>query len=279
MNNFFIVTNPIKDPDFKITRQIEDYLTTKGASCRKGVFQIDLEMDTSFLLDETQCVLVIGGDGTLIHTAKKMSNKGIPVLGINFGHLGYLAEVEQNNIGESLDRLLNDDYHVEQRMMIEGSIYRRGELIANNIALNDIVINRCGSLRIIGYRIYVNGQLLNQYNADGIIVSTPTGTTGYNLSAGGPIAQPTSNIIVVTPICAHTLNSRSIVFSEDVTIEIEIMPESNLKQSHRILVFDGENEMVLEENDRITIKKAAISTKIIKLKKMSFLEILGKKMR
>ncbi|SHI94699.1 NAD(+)/NADH kinase [Parasporobacterium paucivorans] len=285
MNSFFVVTNPIKDPEFKITDQIEKYLKDRGASCTKSVFKTAQEhqnydfINPDEVPEKIQCILVIGGDGTLIHAAKEMAAKGIPVLGINFGNLGYLAEVEKNNIGESLDRLLKDEYHIEQRMMLEGKILRNDSVIAENIALNDIVINRCGSLRIIGYKIYVNGQLLNQYNADGIIVSTPTGTTGYNLSAGGPIAQPTSSIIVVTPICAHTLNSRSIVFSEDVTIEIEIMQDKNLKQNRRILVFDGENDVILEDSDRVIITKADLSAKIIKLNKMSFLELLGKKMR
>ena len=284
MKNFFIVTNPDKDPDFCYTKKIEDYLKEKGCISSKSTYLIANEgssyqyTDPRAVPSDAECILVIGGDGTLIHAAKDLLYNNLPLLGINFGKLGYLAEVEKNNIYESLDRLINDVYQVEKRMMLEGEIIRNEDVIVENVALNDIVINRSGSLSIIEFKISVNGQLLNKYRADGIIISTPTGTTGYNLSAGGPIAQPSSNVIIVTPICAHTLNSRSIVFSEDAKIEIEILAEKNPKNSEKLLAFDGDFETQLETCDKIMIEKAKVYTRIIKLNEMSFLELLGKKM-
>lgn len=284
MKKFFIITNALKDQGFEITNKIEKYLIDRNCVCSRSIYMPKKDnceyqyTNPDLVSPDTECILIIGGDGTLIHAAKDLVDKSIPLLGINFGKLGYLAEVEKNNIDESLDKLINDDYDVERRMMLEGKLLRQGEVIVDNIALNDIVINRCGSLKIIDFKINVNGQLLNQYNADGIIISTPTGTTGYNLSAGGPIAQPSSNIIIVTPICAHTLNSRSIVFSESAKIEIEISNDKNKEDDGKIIAFDGDFEIKLKPNDKIIIEKAKLYTKIVKLNEMSFLELLGKKM-
>lgn len=284
MNKYFIITNSSKDPDSKITKQIGDYLTERGCTCLKSMYMDKKEgspyqyTNPDIVPEDIQCILVIGGDGTLIHAAKDLVYRNIPILGINFGKLGYLAEVESNNIISSMDKLINDEYHVEERMMLEGKLVRNNEVIKENIALNDIVINRSGSLSIIDFKINVNGQLLNQYRADGIIISTPTGTTGYNLSAGGPIAQPSANVIIVTPICAHTLNSRSIIFSQDAKIEIEILTDRNAKHNSKLVAFDGDFEMELFAHDRILVEKAKVYTKVIKLNAMSFLELLGKKM-
>lgn len=285
MKKYFIITNAKKDPDFKITNEIEDYLVERECTCLRSIYMPKKEKcgyqytNPDLVPTDTECILVIGGDGTLIHAAKDLVYKGIPMLGINFGKLGYLAEVEKNNIVESLNKLVHNDYHVERRMMLSGKLIRGKKAVRKNIALNDIVINRSGSLCIINFIIKVNGQLLNQYNADGIIISTPTGTTGYNLSAGGPIAQPSANIIIVTPICAHTLNSRSIVFSGDAKIEIEISADRDDTDEEKILAFDGDNETELKAGDRILVEQAEVYTEIIKINEMSFLELLGKKMR
>lgn len=284
MKKYFIITNAVKDPEFEITYKIETFLVERGCSCSRSIYMPQKEnhryryTNPDAVPEDIQCILVIGGDGTLIHAAKDLCDRGIPLLGINFGKLGYLAEVEKNNIEASLEKLIQGDYHLEQRIMLSGKLIRAGRVIEENIALNDIVINRCGSLRIIDFIINVNGQLLNHYSADGIIISTPTGATGYNLSAGGPIAQPSANIILVTPICAHTLNSRSIVFSGDVKIEIEISTDKNHNEGGKILAFDGDNEIELKTYDKILIEKAETSTEIIKINAMSFLELLGKKM-
>ena len=149
-------------------------------------------------------------------------HKEIPLLGINLGNLGFLAEVNQTSLYSALDQLMADDYEVEERMMLEGRVYRGRKLIGQDIALNDIVIGRDGHLRVVRFKNYVNDVYLNSYNADGIIISTPTGSTGYSLSAGGPIVSPNAAMTIMTPIAPHTLNTRSIIFPAQDVITVEI---------------------------------------------------------
>lgn len=278
MKSFFIITNSTKDPELKITGELEEYLKQKGCNFSTQVCENKAESEgytytnPEVVPKGVECVIVIGGDGTLLHAARDLVSKKLPMIGINSGKLGYLAEIERNAIETTVDRLISDTYQVESRMMLKGELVRDGKVIKTSIALNDIILSRSGSLRIADYKVCINGQFLNIYSADGIIVSTPTGATAYNLSAGGPIAQPSSNIIIMTPICAHTLNSRSIVFSEDAVIEIEMCKDKN------ILAYDGDLKLEMLVGDKIVISKSGLSTKIVKLSSMSFLELLRKKM-
>ena len=148
-----------------------------------------------------ECAIVLGGDGTLIRAARELKNHSIPLLGVNMGTLGYLAEVELPNYKEALCYLFEQTPDIENRMMMHGRY--SGCKSEENVAMNDIVITRDGTLRIVHFNVYVNGMLLSSYQADGIIVSTPTGSTGYNLSAGGPVVEPTASMFVITPICSH----------------------------------------------------------------------------
>ena len=211
MKSFYVITNQNKDKSFEITRQMKEYIEAKGGTCYLAEEGKPIPVDT-------ECVLVLGGDGTLIRAARELPRHDVPVMGINMGTLGYLTEAEVGNFRESLDQLMNGEVHIESRMMLKGIM--NGEV--QDIALNDIVLTRTGSLRIIKFSLYVNGELLNTYRADGMIVSTPTGSTAYNLSAGGPIVEPTAKMIVVTPICSHALNSSSIVLSAEDEIMIEV---------------------------------------------------------
>ncbi len=221
------------------------------------------------------CALVLGGDGTLLRAAGNMMDSDIPLLGINLGTLGYLAEVESTCAEEAVEKLLKDEFVREERMMLSGRV-TTGE--KERYALNDIVISRCGSLQILNVRIYVNGQFLNDYCADGVIVATPTGSTGYNLSAGGPIVEPSARLLLLTPICPHTLNTRSIVFSPEDEITVEI-PWG--KDGHEQVVeanFDGSNTITLKTGDRILIRRSDRTTGIVRLRTESFLSVLHKKM-
>ena len=171
-----------------------------------------------------------------------------------------------------------DEFQIEKRMMLDGTVFREKEKVEKDIALNDIVISRSGSLRVIDFKVYVNGEFLNLYSADGIIISTPTGSTAYNLSAGGPIVSPVASLIVVTPICPHTLNTRSMILSADDIITIEMCPDRNGKEEVRLVSFDGDNSMKVFVKDKIEIKKSEQYTEIIQLNKISFLEVLRRKM-
>lgn len=283
MKHFFVITNPLKDPDLKNTRQIEDFLRQSGCVCNVQVKRENdaggqTYTDVSQIPRDTQCILVLGGDGTLIEAARDTVGMNIPLLGINFGTLGFLAEVEKNGVRHALTLLMEDNYETESRMMLDGGLCRGDVCLERSFALNDIVITRTGSLRIIHFHIYVNGQFLNEYNADGIIISTPTGSTGYNLSAGGPIVEPKARLMVITPICPHTLNTRSIVLSaeDEIVVEMEAGKENEVFQAE--VNFDGGHMAALKVGDRIVVTKSEKTADIVKLSKRSFVEALHKKM-
>ncbi len=274
MKKFFLITNEAKDPVGAITNKITAIIERHGgeAVCVKNERQAFADKGT----DGVDCALVLGGDGTLLRAAGNMMDSDIPLLGINLGTLGYLAEVESACAEEAVEKLFRDEYVREERMMLTGRV-QTGEG-KERYALNDIVISRCGSLQILNVRIYVNDRFLNNYCADGVIVATPTGSTGYNLSAGGPIVEPSARLLLLTPICPHTLNTRSIVFSPEDEITVEI-PEG--KDGNEQVVeanFDGSNTITLRTGDRILIRRSDRTTGIVRLNTESFLTVLHKKM-
>ena len=272
MNRFGIITNEEKDPEGELTAGICRYLDEKGAFYLTSKTGDDLPSD----LDG---VLVLGGDGTLLRAAKKVVGKKLPLLGINLGTLGYLAEVERGGIYSAIDRLLAGEYTIEQRMMLRGRILRGDEVFYEDIALNDIVLSRVQSPRMMTYQNYVNGAFLNSYMADGIIISTATGSTGYSLSAGGPIVSPSAELMIMTPLAPHTINTRSVVFPKEDTITVEVHQGRTKEVSSAQVSFDGSVHVMAEMGDRISVTCADCVTRIIKLSQESFLSVLRAKMR
>ena len=268
MNKFYVITNKSKDVSMDTSTRIKKYIEEKGKECI-------LAENAQTLPKDTDCVLVLGGDGTLIRAARELHAYDVPMIGINLGTLGYLAEVEVQNIEAAIDQLLSDKPVVEARMMLKGTLNNQLE----DVALNDIVLTRLGSLRVIRFNIYVNGEFLNSYQADGMIISTPTGSTAYNLSAGGPIVEPTASMIVVTPICSHALNTSSIVLSAEDEIILEVGEGRDGEIEEAGISFDGDRNIEVHTGDRIVIRKAEETTKLLKLSKVSFLETLRKKMK
>ena len=257
MNNFFIISNRMKDPDFEFGGKVRDYLVSRGASCTEAFGDPDGKQVAP---EKTDLIIVLGGDGTMLKAADDNAGGRVPLLGINLGQLGYMAEIEKEGWKEALDSVLSGDYEIEERMMLEGRSARTGETME---ALNDIVITRAGKLQVVGIDVYVNGQFLNRYEADGIIVSTPTGSTAYNLS----------------PICAHTLNTRTIIFSPNDTIEMEIGAARTGKQAEVDADFDGDYHSVrMKTGERMRIRVSAKTTRILRVKRLSFLEVLHRKM-
>ncbi len=284
MDRFYIITNSDKDPGLKITDQITGYLERYGRNY--GVQQAGRKHEGAYhytdpdqIPDETQCIIVLGGDGTLLQAARDVVHKEIPLLGINLGNLGFLAEVDQQSLYSAMDQLMADDYEVEERMMLEGVVYRGRKQIGKDIALNDIVIGRDGHLRVVRFKNYVNDVYLNSYNADGIIISTPTGSTGYSLSAGGPIVSPNAAMTIMTPIAPHTLNTRSIIFPAQDVITVEIGKGRHCDCEKGVASFDGDTVIPMLTGDCIQIRQAAVKTKILKLNHLSFVEVLRRKMR
>lgn len=287
MNKFFLITNRMKDPQGIHTKRIQKYLEEHGAEtvCVDETYFVPAQdgSDNRRLRPEVDsCILVLGGDGTLLQAARDTFETEIPLLGINLGTLGYLAEADMENVEQILDRLLKDSCEREERMVLEGRICRENadaqETEGQDFALNDIVISRCGSLQILTLRIFVNGQFLNSYSADGMIVATPTGSTGYNMSAGGPIVEPQARLLLLTPICPHTLNTRSIVLSPEDEVVIEIpQGRDNCTQTVEAS-FDGSHKKTMRTGDRIEIKKASRTVGFLKVNSESFLSVLHKKM-
>ena len=277
MERFYIITNLMKDPDYGITKEIQKYIEQHGIECI-----LAKEDEQGFIFPGTvpenvDCGIVLGGDGTLIRAARELAEYEFPLIGINLGTLGFLAEVERSDFSYALERLFKNQVGFEERMMLSGEV--SGNSSYQNVAVNDIVITRDGSLRIVHFDVYVNGTLLNSYMADGVIISTPTGTTGYNLSAGGPVVEPTASMFVITPICSHALNTSSIVLSAEDTIEIVISQGRYGKDEQALVTFDGADMLRLGTGDRVTIKRSDHVTRLAKLSEESFMKTMRKKMK
>ena len=277
MNNFFIIANKQKDINLEITEQIRHHISRLGAVC--NIYdQYDRDVSSIDIPEETQCILVIGGDGTILAAARMLVGSNIPLLGINLGTLGFLADVNLADLSKTLDLLLQDQYQVENRIMLTAVVYKQGKKAATYIALNDFNINRFGASRVIGLKVGINGSVIDRYRADGVIVCTPTGSTGYNLSAGGPIINPTCKNFVITPICPHSLTARSIVLAKEdiVTVEVEQI-RSNIKEE-AIISFDGREGLSLFPGDQVKIYKSQEVTPFIKATEVSFVQILKEKL-
>ena len=277
MNNFFIIANKQKDINLEITEQIRHHISRLGAVC--NIYdQYDRDVSSIDIPEGTQCILVIVGDGTILAAARMLVGSNIPLLGINLGTLGFLADVNLADLSKTLDLLLQDQYQIENRIMLTAEVYKQGEKAATYIALNDFNINRFGASRVIGLKVDINGSVIDLYRADGVIVCTPTGSTGYNLSAGGPIINPTCKNFVITPICPHSLTARSIVLAKEdvVTVEVEQI-RSNIKEE-AIISFDGREGLSLFPGDQVKIYKSQEVTPFIKATEVSFVQILKEKL-
>lgn len=283
MDKFYVITNMQKDPQLKVAKGIRKYLEKRGKKCLvQEIAQSDLIQnykytDPAKVPQDVDCALVLGGDGTVLQAARDLVERDIPLFGINIGTLGYLAEIDVDHIEPALDKLILDDYVTEKRMMLQGTAYHGRKHILSDVALNDIVISRSGRLRVIDVNIFVNDRFLNSYSADGIIVSTPTGSTGYNLSVGGPIVSPSASMILLTPIAPHTLTARSVILPDEAKVKIEIERRNGSDEEAEV-TFDGDTSVKLKGKDFIDIGKSNRTVQFVKIDQISFLEILRRKM-
>lgn len=282
MDKFCVITNRDKDENLEITTKIAEYMKQNGKIC---IFpdRSDSEDDAHYYTDveavpdDTECAIVLGGDGTIIQAAHDLAGKGIPILGINLGTLGFLAEIEKNRLYDALDSLYTDRLRMENRMMLTGCIRSNGQQIYSGFVLNDVVITRSGFSRIISFSVYINDELVDRYRGDGVIISTPTGSTGYNLSSGGPVVKPDSEIMVITPICPHSLTARSLVVSSDDRIKIKINESKKTQEEEAIATLDGRMAILLQTEDEIEVYKAEEVTRLVKINQTSFFDILRTK--
>lgn len=281
MRHFYLIVNREKRNAEHAAALVSDYLTGRGCVCLRddkiaegtGNYRYT---DKTKVPPETECVIVLGGDGTIIQASRDLYGLGLPLFGVNTGHLGYLTQVSrESEIIPALEELINDHFYKETRMMLCGKVRPAARSGFEDLALNEIVIRRMG-MSAMHFSIYVNDQLFNEYAADGLIVATPTGSTAYNLSAGGPIAAPEADLIILTPICPHTLNSRSIVLSADSRISIRIGGRGRGKTA---VSFDGEVIAELNPGERVDIERSQSRTTLIQLKQRPFLENIRNKMK
>ena len=283
MNRFFVITNESRDPGAEKARQIVEYIRSRDGVCDHVAIERNSDPESEQIgkirniPEDTECVIVLGGDGTFIQSAGLLAPKKIPMIGVNLGHLGYLAEVDRDNITPALDRLLNDDYTLTGRMMLSGTPVIGKKERGDFYAVNDIVVKASGS-SVGTFCIEVNDTYLTTISGDGVIIATPTGSTAYNMSAGGPIVEPGSSMIVITPICPLEVVSRSVVLSAEDKVVVRIAKPSKRGSKSIGVYFDGSACMELFEDDEVHVRKADESISLIKLNKESFLEVLSRKM-
>jgi len=227
------------------------------------------------LAESVDLILVLGGDGTMIATARLVGDHDVPVLGINYGGLGYLAEFRIEELYTALESILAENYRLDRRVMLRVDLVRGENTIITNRVLNDVVINKSALARIIEIEAYYNQQFVNAFRADGLIVSTPTGSTAYNLSAGDPVVFPSMNAIVMTPICPFTLSNRPIVVSDDAVVELRLKTGAE----EVALTLDGQVGFPLEVEDRVVIRKSLTTFNIIQPSNRNYFDVLRDKLR
>ena len=220
-------------------------------------------------------IVVLGGDGTLLSAARVIGEYDVPILGVNLGSLGFLTEITLEEMYESLERILRDEYSTMPRLLLTASLCREEELLTEYWALNDVVINKSALARIIDLQTCINGQCVTTYKADGLIVATPTGSTAYNLAAGGPIIHPDMHALIMTPICPHTLTNRPIVIPDDS--EIRIVLKS--KNEDVFLTLDGQVGLALRYGDEVRIRKADNMIKLVSPLERNYFEVLRTKLK
>lgn len=234
--------------------------------------------DQEFRLDQAlppvDLVLVLGGDGTFLSVARRYMGVDVPFLGVNLGHLGFLTEVEVTDLEPALEKLVAGQYSVEKRAMLKVQVLRRGGIVEDTFALNEVAIAKGTLARIISLDVSVDHVPIGSYHGDGLIVSTPTGSTGYSLSAGGPIVAPNVRLILITPICPHTLNARPIVVGRDALVEVDLMSG----QQDIVLTVDGQYSFYLESGDLIQVTNLPMETALVRLAGKNFFNILREKL-
>lgn len=279
MDKYLIIANTYKDRDLKVTREIMDYLSSLGADSAYILTDLGEEIRIPAEYRDSKAFIVLGGDGTFIHAAKRAVDYSVPVIGVNLGSLGYLCELEAEDLKENIEKIVKGSYSIEERMMLSGTVKREGADFVKDVAINDIVIHRGGNLRVLNFIIYINGEHLFTITADGVIIATPTGSTGYSMSAGGPVVEPEARLMVITPINAHIFTGKSIILSSEDEIVIEIGEGRRKQREEALVTFDGGESIEVFSSDRVVVTKANDLAQIMRVNKRSFLKKLSRKMQ
>jgi len=262
------------------TEKLQQWLENKGVKVYseemspKGRIN-EFSESSSIILDNIKCLVVLGGDGTMLAAARKVGRHGIPILGVNLGGLGFLTGISLKKLYPSIEMMLNDHLEIEDRLMLETKVLRNGIEACRFPTLNDVVINKGVLARIIDLDVKINDEFLTTFRSDGLIISTPTGSTGYNLAAGGPILYPTMSNLILTPICPFTLTNRPLILPDSVIVSITMEKESEEKVS---LTFDGQVGFELLHGDKIIISKSESRIKLFRSPDQTYFEIVRTKL-
>lgn len=285
MKKVVMTPNPYRDRNFKYANLAEKILKEAGIETRICLaFDVDRNFelpadvilhDLTGELRDADLLICFGGDGTILHASKAATRAGVPILGVNIGTMGFMAELENSQMKE-LARLANDDYTIEERMMLHVCVEHEGQVVLHEDALNDAVVTKGAVARIIQLGVSCDGVGMMSFGGDGVIVATPTGSTAYSMSAGGPIVEPYAKNIIITPICAHDMRSKAVVTSAERVIRIDI---GRIGRKSAFLSVDGGRALRLSTDDRVTITKSKHVTKLIHLSERSFFEIIKNKFK
>ena len=283
MKNIILAPNPYRDKNFQTVRNAVEVLKGAGLTPRVCLpFDIDrsyeLPKDLRFHrldreIGNAEMVICFGGDGTILHMAKAATKRDIPILGVNIGTMGFMAELESSEL-DKLALLANGNYMLDSRMMLDVTVQRDRDIIYHDICLNDVVITKGAVARIVHLQVKCDGVCAMETGGDGVIISTPTGSTAYSFSAGGPIVEPDARNIIITPICAHEVGSRCIVASDKRTVTVEMVHNA---RRNAYLSADGGRAVRLNMGDVAIIKKSTLETKLVRLKDRSFYDVISAK--
>ena len=283
MKRVILTPNPYRDKDFQTVRSAMKILNDAGVETKVCLpFEVDksfeLPKDIRFHrldreIQNTELVICFGGDGTILHMAKTATRKNVPILGVNIGTLGFMAELESTEL-DMLAKLAKDEYTLDKRMMLDVVVQRDRDIIFHDICLNDVVITKGAVARLVHLQVKCDGVCAMESGGDGVIIATPTGSTAYSFSAGGPIVEPDARNIIITPICAHEVGSRCIVASDRRTVTVEMIHNA---RRNAYLSADGGRAVRLNMGDVATIKKSNLETKLVRLKDRSFYDVISAK--
>ena len=279
-------SNPYRDQGMKAAQQAQKILNQVGVEC---CFCLPFELSQSSHvalprhipfsdlheeLTRADMLICFGGDGTILHAAKDATIHNVPILGINMGSVGFMAELEESELRQ-LEKLASGSYTLEQRMMLQVRLYHGKQIVFDELALNDAVLSKGTIARVAELDVSADGVLICQLSGDGVVIATPTGSTAYSMSAGGPIVEPTSDNLIVTPVCAHQLSARPMVMAPERTITVRV-PRRSRKSVY--LSVDGGKAIRVSGNDRVEICRAGYTTKLVKLTDKNFYQLLNQKL-
>lgn len=283
MKNVILTPNPYRDKNFQTVREAVRILKESGIQPRLCLpFEVDrgyeLPKDLRFSrlereLPNADMVICFGGDGTILHMAKTATRRGLPILGVNIGTMGFMAELESTEL-DKLSRIATGDFDFDNRMMLDVTVQRDRDIVFHDICLNDVAVTKGAVARIVHLQVKCDGVNAMECGGDGVIVATPTGSTAYSFSAGGPIVEPEARNILITPICAHDVGSRCIVASEKRTVTVQMVKNA---RRNAYLSVDGGKAFRLNMGDIATIKTSIMETKLVRLKKRSFYDVVNAK--